>query len=372
MNLAYFAPLPPAPSGVADYAQTLLTALQARIPISVNAANRSTSTRLYHIGNNPLHWEHYQRALREPGVILLHDAVLHHLLLGQLSRDAYVEEFAFNYGEWYRDTAARYWNRRAQSVSDPAFFARPMLRRLAEASLAVLVHNPAAAQLVRAHHPSARVEVIPHFFEAPRDHSYLEIDEYRERVLGVPRTEVLFAVLGHLRETKRLDTILRVYETLRRQGLAIRLLIQGEFVGPDLERSLGPLLEQPGILRRGFLNAEEWWLMARSLDGAINLRWPSAGESSGIATRLLGIAKPVLVTRGPETSALPEVSVVKIDPGLAEREQLTHYWAWLASNQDARLAVGRHGAIHIRDHHSLAAIADRVLATLAATSAVSR
>ena len=31
---------------------------------------------------------------------------LHHLLLGKLSKEEYVEEFVFNYGEWLRDFAA--------------------------------------------------------------------------------------------------------------------------------------------------------------------------------------------------------------------------------------------------------------------------
>ncbi len=365
MNLAYFSALPPAPSGVADYAQLLLNELQQRATVTVNAASSQTEARLYQIGNNPLHWDHYQLAIREPGTVLLHDAVLHHLLLGKLKREEYIEEFVYNYGEWYRDTAARYWQRRAQSSADPAYFERPLLRRLGEASNCVIVHNPAAAKLVREHAPETPVEIVPHLFVAPRDHSFWDIDMYREQELGVQPDEVLFGVLGHLRETKRLETVLRVFGQLRRQNVPVRLLVQGSFVGPDLERALAPLLAQPGVIRRGFLAEEEWWLMARSLDGAINLRWPSAGESSGITTRLMGIAKPVLVTRGLETSALPEASVVKIDPGLAESEHLALAWAWLVSHESARLSIGRHAARHVIWHHSLPDIAGQILAVLA-------
>lgn len=360
MKIGYYAPLPPAKSGVADYAADLLGALREKHEVLVNADGH-VDARIYHVGNNGLHWETYQRALRQKGIVILHDAVLHHLLLGKLSREEYIEEFVYNYGEWHRETAARLWARRGQSAADPAYFARPMLKRLVEGAARVVVHNGAAAKLVREHCEAACVSVTPHYFRAPRDYSYWEVDQYRETVLGVPRSEVLFGVLGHLRESKRLDTVLRAYGELRRQGLPVRLLLQGEFVGPDLERALGPLLEQEGIVRRGYLPEDEWWTMAHALDGVINLRWPSAGESSGIATRLMGIGKPVLVTRGEETADLPEVSVVKVDAGAAEREELMHYWAWLAINKDARLAVGRHAALHIREHHALDRVVERLL-----------
>jgi glycosyltransferase involved in cell wall biosynthesis len=361
MKIGYYAPLPPAKSGVTDYAADLLAALRARHEVVVDASG-GMDWRVYHVGNNDLHWRIYQRALREKGLVILHDAVLHHLLLGKLSRDEYVEEFVYNYGAWHRETAARLWERRGQSAADPAYFARPMLKRLVEGAECVVVHNRAAARLVREHGDAARVEVIPHYFRAPRTHWYWEVDQYRENVLGVPRNEVLFGVLGHLRESKRLDTVLRVFGDLRRQGLPVRLLLQGEFVGPDLERALGPLLEQEGIVRRGYLAEDEWWMMAHALDGAINLRWPSAGESSGIATRLMGIGKAVVVTRGEETAELPEVSVVKVDAGVTERMELAEMWAWLVLNKDARQAVGRHAALHVGGFHSLDLVAERLLA----------
>ena len=55
------------------------------------------------------------------------------------------------------------------------------------------------------HAPQARVEILPHLYQQPRVYSYREIDVYREEVLKVPREECLFAVLGHLRESKRIE-----------------------------------------------------------------------------------------------------------------------------------------------------------------------
>ena len=76
------------------------------------------------------------------------------------------------------------------------------------------------------------------------------------------------------------------------------LLIAGQFVSTDLERAVAPLLDAPGIWRLPYLAESEFWLAARAVDACINLRYPAAGESSGIAVRMMGIGKPVMVTGG--------------------------------------------------------------------------
>ena len=74
-------------------------------PISLRAFDAC----MYQIGNNGLHAKAYRAALETPGIVVLHDAVLHHLLLGMLTEDEYIEEFVFNYGGWYREVAAELW-----------------------------------------------------------------------------------------------------------------------------------------------------------------------------------------------------------------------------------------------------------------------
>ena len=45
---------------------------------------------------------------------MLHDAVLNHFFLGQLTEAAYVDEFVYNYGEWNRALGTRIVARRAR------------------------------------------------------------------------------------------------------------------------------------------------------------------------------------------------------------------------------------------------------------------
>src|SRR5579859_6079285 len=164
MTIGFHSPLPPASTGVADYSAALLTALRKRGRVECGA--RNADVQLYHVGNNQLHRAIYERALREPGIIVLHDAVLHHFFLGSLTEQQYVDEFVYNYGEWNVDLAHALWKSRARSATDPRYFEYPMLKRIAERSLAVIVHNSAAAGIVRSHAAAARVHEIPHLFVA--------------------------------------------------------------------------------------------------------------------------------------------------------------------------------------------------------------
>ncbi|MBC8165516.1 MAG: hypothetical protein H7Y20_06560, partial [Bryobacteraceae bacterium] len=160
MKVGFFSPMPPARSGIADHAVQLLSALQTsalRGEASVELSASRADVNLYHLGNNQLHADIYRRALREPGVVILHDAVLHHFLLGFLNRDEYIAEFTLNYGLWSSGTASELWQNRARSAADHRYFDFPMARRIAERSRAIIVHNPAAERIVRNHCPGARV-----------------------------------------------------------------------------------------------------------------------------------------------------------------------------------------------------------------------
>src|SRR5262249_14011780 len=144
--------MPPEKTGVADYSAALLDGMRKLGPIGEDG-----DIALYHLGNNHLHREIYARALERPGAVVLHDAVLNHFFLGALDEAAYIDEFIVNYGEWTRGLASELWRNRARSAADPRYFEYPMLKRVAERSRAVIVHNPAAACAVQRHVPNARI-----------------------------------------------------------------------------------------------------------------------------------------------------------------------------------------------------------------------
>jgi glycosyltransferase involved in cell wall biosynthesis len=355
MTLGFFSPLPPSPTGVSDYSAALLAEMHKSGQIVVNSPG---GINLYHLGNNHLHREIYARALTEPGVVVLHDAVLQHFFLGTLTEPAYIEEFVFNYGEWTRDLARELWKNRARSAADPRYFEYAMLKRVVSSSKAVIVHNPAAAEVVRRHGRETEVFEIPHLFLAPPVPSAEEVTSLRNS-LGVADGTLLAGVFGHLRESKRLSVVLRAMERLWREGIDVRLLVQGEFASTDLERALRDQLRSPRILRAGYLPAREFWRYAAATDLCINLRFPSAGETSGIAISMMGIQKPVIFTAGAEISRFPENACLRLELGPVEDEHLAALIKWVASDRSALAEIGSRAAAHIVSEHNAAHIAAR-------------
>ena len=116
------------------------------------------------------------------------------------------------------------------------------------------------------------------------------------------------------------------------------------------------MLSSAGVLRLPFLPDREFWLAARMIDACINLRYPSAGESSGIAVRMMGIGKPVLVTDSEEYERVSEGACVRIAAGAGERDSLRYHMTMLAGVGGVAEAVGERAARHIADHHALEAI----------------
>jgi hypothetical protein len=313
--------LAPASGGVGHYASVLRGAVPD-VPVTV-----------FHLGNNQLHLPIYQRLIAQTDakrVVILHDAVLQHLMLGSLSGEAYVEEFIYNYGEWNRELAQDLWSRRSHSGSVPEYFARPMLRRAMESAHLVVVHNPAAERLAR-EHGASRVEMVPHFIECSGGPHAEDVTRWR-LVHGIGAGTCLFGVFGHLRESKRVPAIVRA--CAGQPGVA--LLVQGEWGSSALASSV----DLRGALRIGAVSEAEFSLLIAAVDVGVNLRYPSAGESSGVLARLMAAQKPCIVTRGEEVSHLPAGVVWPVSPGVGEDEALSYGIAYLAQHPSARREMG--------------------------------
>jgi glycosyltransferase involved in cell wall biosynthesis len=335
MTVRHFAPRPPAASGVVDYAESLHRALAPHGDIRWDPG---PGLPLYHLGNNGLHAEIYRQALREPGVVILHDAVLQHLMLGTLTESEYVKEFVYNYGPWSAELGRRLFRHRARSAGDAVYFDYPMIRRLAERSLAVVVHNARAAAIVARHAPAARVEIIPHLVEP------------REPPPSPPKRRAVFGVFGHLRESKRLRSFLEAARIAR-----VNAVVAGRFVSETYERSLAPLLSAAS--RIPFGSRAEFIDALASVDAVVNLRSPSAGETSGVTVEAMSLARPVIVSAHGEALDYPAGLCAAVDKGPREVETLAAMMAWLAGSPQDRCAMGAAARRYVADRHAPARVA---------------
>jgi glycosyltransferase involved in cell wall biosynthesis len=360
--VGYHAPPVGAKSGVADYAEALEKALGSLCEVRRDA--ETADVHLYHLGNNRLHEAIYARALAKPGVIVLHDALLHHFFLGTLTRDEYLAEFVYNYGEWSRSRAEALWEERARAAVDHRYFEAALLHRAVESARAVIVHNPGAEAIARAHGAGASgatsVHIIPHFYEPQSGPDAFETIRFRES-LGVKPGVRLFGMFGYLREPKRVMPAIAAFRRVHALRPDTALLLAGEPVSDDLRRLLDATIGNggDGILRRGHLDENSFRIALASVDCGINLRSPGAGETSGVTIRLMGMGTPVIVTDCPENSGYPPESVFRVRAGIAEAEELFDHIILVTEFPEIARKVGREGRGHIAAHHALDLVARR-------------
>ncbi len=358
MRLAYFSPLNPAPSGISDYSLELLPALGAHADITLvvdgytptDAAlkmfrvlddkaydARAFDLALYQLGNSPAHAYIYERALREPGVIALHDLVLHHLVawltLHRGDAAGYIAAMRAEYG----DAGARLAEREALGLEALNRFDYPLSERVIRNARGVIAHSRYVANAARRIAPAIPVAQIPH--EIP-DISLLPQRVARAQ-LNLPSDGKLIGTFGNLGPTKRTPILFDAFRATRRAFPDARLLLVGAS-SPNFDArgliDLFQLHDAAQIL--GHVPFDAFHAYMAAMDVCVNLRYPTAGETSGAVLRAMALAQPVVVSRVGWFAELPDDAVAKIDVDDREVAQLSATLTRLLQDQALSLALG--------------------------------
>ncbi len=389
MRLAYFSPLPPSKSGIADYSSEILPylALGADISVFVDdiASTRDESQIayrvfpaerfetidreqpfdlcLYHQGNNPFHEYIYDRALAHPGVVVLHEHCLHHLIawstLGRNNEPAYWTELFLAYGR----RGAQLAEMRERDVgSEYQQFILPLNRRLISRSLGVIVHNRYAASQLEGL-DGKPVEIIPHHL-SPRvlEVDSLEVAECRAS-LGLPQETLLIGSFGFVTQSKRIPVLLAAFKRLLALIPDARCIIVGE---DHWKWSVGPIIEEMGLKDHvnitGYTTESEFFRYLKAADIVVNLRYPTAGETSGTLIRALGAGKPVVLSDHGQFGELPDDICLKVPPGPNDETELYKKLRTLAYQPELRADLGRKAMEWARIECDIGRSASRYLA----------
>jgi len=381
LRIDYVSPLPPVRSGIADYSADLLPHLAARCdlrlvripgqPVApeiaarwplVDPQQRGEDARLplYQMGNNRYHTEIYELALERPGVLTLHDIVLHHLLGDRtLNRDdfaAYRRQLRADHG-WIGEAAAmpRRW---PGGWGDAAQFALPAHRSLLVRQQGILTHSRWAAQWLREEIAELRVEAVP--MGIPPGTADAEAGRVFRRRHGLPRERPLLGSFGFQTPIKRTEAVIAALARPELDG--VHLMVAGE-VAPALK--LEDQARRAGVAERvhilGFLPFAEFEAAIAAADVCLNLRYPTAGETSASLLRTMALGKPTVVSDYAQSAELPAAVVVKVPPGEGEDKILASKLAALVADRDQLDRLGRAARRHVLRHHDPAAAAAAVV-----------
>ncbi len=163
----------------------------------------------------------------------------------------------------------------------------------------------------------------------------------------------MIASYGFITPAKRLEVSLRAFARLRREVPGALYLLVGE-TSPyyDFASVLTRELSD-GVVQVGRTELDEFLQYMVAADVAVNLRYPTAGETSGTLIRLLGLGKPVIVTNLGAFSEIPDGACAKIDLDETEEELLVEVLRRLAADEGFRRGMGENARRHIATHHTL-------------------
>ena len=311
LKIAYFSPLPPERTGIAGYSWDLLPYLAQSaeitlfhptpqqidpLPYPTYPLDRYPDKRwefdlpIYHMGNSPFHRGLYEMFKRHPGVVVLHDLVLHHFM----ASEQYGRELSYALGVPHGMTIRM----QGDSANLNKF---PLNRRVLDVALGVIVHSRYAAQQIAATHPNLPTAVIP-------------MPMMAMNAAEKPKQPLTFGCLGQVTPAKQVDFALRAFGRFHTTHPDSRFHIVGDSADYDLAAIISqlPPAAQEAIYIHGYAASQaEFEAQIEKLDIVINLRYPTSGETSAAALRAIAHGKPVLVFNHGTYSELPDSVAIK-------------------------------------------------------------
>jgi glycosyltransferase involved in cell wall biosynthesis len=348
VRVAYYSPLPPSRSGIADYSALLIPALAERVELVVARPGRfrrepKADVCLYHVGNDPdAHGWIVEAVRRRPGVVVLHEFVLHHLVSGlTLARgdvDGYLAALERDAGLVGRLLGHAVVDARIDPLWETRPQDFPLAAGILELATGLVVHSRYVEELARDTGYDGPVWRIP---MAAWPVPQVEPAEME----GGP----LIGCFGHLNESKRVPELVTAFARLRERLADARLLL----VGSAAERFRLPALPD-GVIRKEYVPEEELWALMAACDACVSLRAPTMGETSAVAVRALSVGKPLVVSDVGWFRELPDEVAIKVPVGEGEIDALEEALERATGSPEMgaaalRLAQTEHALDHVAD-----------------------
>lgn len=339
MNIAYFSPLPPQKSGIADYSANLLPALLQhwditlfveQTDVELQAEIQSLPIRsvdsfrgpmdeqyamcVYQIGNNKyFHKKIFETSLRYPGIVVLHDPNLHafHLDYAQdqkCPRCQLVRDFGFGYG----DAGVAYARQLLSNDGLRQDELYPLCTRIAQVSIGVIVHSEHARRMVLRDAPGTRVAIT----QQPLSLLERTISKsLAKKQLGLPAETVLLSSFGYASPNKHIHSVLRILPKLRDSFPEVHYAVVGQpIAGYEIAKIVRQNNLEQFVHLTGYADQALYKQYLLATDIGINLRFPTTGETSAALLSMMAASIPCIVTDVDAFSELPDDTVVKLKP----------------------------------------------------------
>jgi FkbM family methyltransferase len=373
MKIAWFTPFPPEKSAIGEYSLIILKELCKRdievvlwldfdydsrqIGLNAPVLNYSKNPGLldllssydlivYNIGNNfENHYQLYEISLRFPGVVILHDYVLHHFFAAYyLAHNAnplgYIDAMYKAHGDEGREIAQAVVSR----MSGPPIWETdevinfPMNKLAISKAYAVITHSSFVLEKLKEHYKGIIKKI-----DFPSKPMVLSGGKTRKE-LDIPDDKFILLTLGEVNPNKRIDKVIRAISKSEYLRENVIYVIIGKYSPAHydietlveelgLNRNIRILGRQPDDVVQGCLGIT---------DIGLNLRFPTMGESSWTLLQMMQLGIPCVVTKIGGYDEIPDDCVVKVDLD-SEVEVLSKYLTSLCMKKEMRETLGYRG-----------------------------
>jgi glycosyltransferase involved in cell wall biosynthesis len=357
VRVAYYSPLPPERSGIADYSALLLPALERLVDVEVVRRGRTrpvaADVALFHVGNDPeAHGWIVDAFRRRPGVVVLHEFVLHHLVagltIGRKDGPGYLAAMERDAGVAGRLLAHGVLDGRVPPPWETRPDEFPLAGEVLTTAMGLIVHSRYVEQHARKAFDGP-IWRIPHPAWPPHDVASAD-------VAGRP----LFGCFGHLNASKRVPQLLEAFVSVRLRHPNAKLLL----VGPASPRFDAKRLVGEGVERIDYVDERRLWSLMAACDACISLRAPTMGETSGSVIRALSLGRPLIVSDLGWFGELPDEVALKVPVDEDEVPALAAALELLASSEATQLAMSDAARAYAEREHDLTHAAEAYVAAL--------
>ena len=377
-KLAFFSPLPPSKSGIADYSAMLLPALTDYYDIDVivqqdevvsdDSISKNISIRslqwfeehfeqfdrvVYQFGNSTFHQHMFEWLEKIPGVVVLHDFFLSGIL-------AHKELHGHAACAWTRSLYSSHgyqavYDRFAQPDLSQTIWRYPANLDVLQQALGTIVHTEHSRAMAKQWYGQRHFDdwqIVP----LVRSHGKQLDKAAAKRALGFADTDLVVCSFGMINPTKLNQETLSAWQASAIASEAhAHLIFVGENdpgpYGAELLRRVQGNQTASRVSITGWLEPARYTTYLNAADMAIQLRTKSRGETSAAVLDCMNYGIATIANAHGSMQALDD-SAVKIIPDQFEIAELAQAITQFQLDPTLRQSYGNQARSIIAQHHT--------------------
>lgn len=361
-KLLYASPFSPVKSGISEYSEILVSELIKYFDVTLYINDYELESdflksncrivkekensidfeeyeyRIYNIGNNPYaHQYLYEKCLKYPGMIILHDLVLYYLFIGYHFQkgDIFATIYQNEGMECFKKIKRTVNMDNQLGLENKKLASQFALNKeIIESGNKIMVHSEYALQKIKELSSETCVRQIPMIRQVHKGFENIDRNVLFERY-GIPKDKIILASFGYIGETKLNDLICRVVKKIvEKSDLNVCYLMvgEGDFANEYVDNEI--------IYKLGYTDIDEFNSFISYSDVVLNLRYPSMGETSASMLRIMEMGKACIINNDGWFKEIPDACAQKIPINHIEYH-LENTLEDLIKNEEKRIQIGQ-------------------------------